>query len=177
MCSLSLLFLGSLQLRASRSPFYLCLPPHSGHHPLWFCIYCLSEARSIRGRWHTQQSPTLSLLLSSALSFSASGIRTWRMFSERHLEKQIPWINNLGLLLHDWIFLDVSKGFTLWYLRSLYHLPFSRGWHMEIKWLSLGSKHLLISLRKLSISFHSASSTSTVLNSTFTSTISSLLLL
>ena len=99
------------------------------------------------------------------------------MLSERYSEKQIPWINNLGLLLHDWIFLDVSKGFTLWYLRSLYHLPFSRGWHIEIKWLSLGPKNWLILLRKLSISFHSASSTSTILNSTFTSTISSLILL
>lgn len=99
------------------------------------------------------------------------------MLSERYSEKQIPWINNLDLLLHDWIFLDVSKGFTLWYLRNLYHLPFSRGWHIEIKWLSLGPKNWLILLRKLSISFHSASSTSTILNSTFTSTISSLILL
>ena len=43
------------------------------------------------------QFPTLSSLLSSALSFSASGIRTWRMLSERPLERHISWISNLGL--------------------------------------------------------------------------------
>ena len=112
--------------------FYLCVPPHSGHHPLWFCIYCLSEARSIRGRWHTQQSPTLSLLLSSALSFSASGIRTWRMLSERPLERN--FLNNLVSSLHNWVFTDVSEAFTLKYLEKLFH----RGWHKGIKCLRLG---------------------------------------
>lgn len=46
-------------------------------------------------------------------------------------------LNNLGLSLHDWLYSEVSEAFTLWHL---YHLPLYRGWHMGIKWLSLGPK-------------------------------------
>ena len=78
------------------------------------------------------QFPTLSSLLSSALSFSASGIRTWRMLSERPLERN--FLNNLVLSLHNWVFTDVSEAFTLKYLEK----PIPRGWHMGTKCLRLG---------------------------------------
>ena len=93
------------------------------------------------------QFPTLSSPLSSALSFSASGIRTWRMLSERYLERN--FLNNLVLSLHNWVFTDVRKHLPWNISRSLFPEVDIRGssvWDLDL----IPDRHLVRMLRKFS---------------------------
>ena len=100
---------------------------------VFFCLYLLTLTSNLAIMGLTRVDRCLHIpmyLFLSSLSF----------FETLFEESPVPWINNLGLLLHNCMSPYVTEKFALWHVEKSVPSVFSRGWHMGIMWLGLGLK-------------------------------------